>query len=150
MRQRYGYKVRLNSDPRWLNVDGKMDDCEKNVNKEGAKWFVVKGPGDAGTFMVYIQGLERYGIGCNFTYLDDDKTPSPPEFESGQVPFVSFHAYGLENLKKGTIEFNALVYMFNKELPEEDTGNMAEILDNPTKITCLALKKQSISLLKMP
>ena len=60
----------------------------------------------------------------------------------GQVPFISFHAYGLENLKKGTIEFNVLVYLFNKELPEEDTGEMATILDNPAIVKNSALKNQ--------
>ena len=96
-RDRYGWKVRLSSDERWLTVDGKMDEVENSIKTEDARWFILKGPGKAQ--IIYIYYLGDYGLDTEFYYLDDDVNEHPPEFHPGQVPYIGFHIYGLENMK---------------------------------------------------
>ncbi len=143
----YGWKVRLNTDERWLNVDGKMDEEEKNINKEGARWFILKGPGKA--MIMFLKFLEDYGNGTEFYYLDDAVTEFPPEFQPGQVPFIG---YRISDLQKASgwkqWEINVITFYINQEYTETELLRALNIFDNPIRITARGFNNTNLDMVK--
>ncbi len=132
-RNLHGWKVRLNTDERWLNVDGKMDEVEKNINTEGAKWFILKGPGKA--MIMFLKFLEDYGNTTEFRYLDDAVTEYPPEFYPGQVPYVGFRINEMQKASgREKWEIKIISFYINKEYTEEELLTALNIFDNPIEI----------------
>jgi len=133
-RNYYGWKARLNTDERWLNIDGKMDEVEKNINTEGARWFIFKGPGKA--MIIFLNFLEDYGMGTEFHYLDDEVTEYPPEFHPGQVPFIGYRIRDLQKAGgKEKWEMNVICFYINQEHTEEELLRALNIFDNPIQIS---------------
>ncbi len=135
-RDRYGWKVRLNTDERWLSVDGKMDELEKTVNTDGARWFILKGPGRA--MILFLHFDEDPGLDKKMHYLDDDVNEHPPEFHPGQVPFIGFHIFGMEKVTTD-ISFHVICFYLNKEYSEEELIRAMNIFDNPIQKDVLGL-----------
>ena len=144
-RDRYGWKVRLNTDERWLSVDGKMDELEKTVNTDGARWFILKGPGRA--MILFLHFIEDRGLEKKFHYLDDDVNEHPPEFHPGQVPYIGFHIFGMEKINRD-ISFHVICFYLNKEYTEEELIRAMNIFDNPiqTSVQGFTNSNQEVSL----
>ncbi len=132
-RKFYGWKARLNTDENWLSIDGKMDEVEKNIKTEGARWFILKGPGRA--MIMFLNFLEDYGNGTEFHYLDDAVTEHPPEFHPGQVPLIG---YRIRDLQKASgwekWEIRVITFYINEEYTEKELLGALNIFDNPIQI----------------
>ena len=132
-----GWRVRVETDPRWLLVDGKMDETEKTVRGEGASWFLLAGP--PGAFLCRVI-LDRYWDGSpqelpvttDFYYVDDDLTPDPPEFVPGQSPNLGFHFHGMDELEKGVFYFYIVGYMIKDYEPGVEQDYL-DIMDQPVR-----------------
>ncbi len=132
-RNLHGWKVRLNTDERRLNVDGKMDEVEKNINTEGARWYILKGPGKA--MIIFLKFLEDYGNTTKFHYLDDAVTEYPPEFHPGQVPFIGYRIRDLQKAcGREKWEIKVISFYINQEHTEEELLGALNIFDNPIEI----------------
>ena len=145
-RDLYGWKVRFNTDERWLNVDGKMDDVEKNINKDGARWYIIKNENKA--MIIFIKFLEEYGMHTQFHYLDDDVNTFPPEFHPGQVPFIGFRIHDLHKI--GTREnfgMNVICFYLNQNYSEEQLLQAMNIFDNPIQVSAVPFNNVSSSCL---
>ncbi len=134
-----GWKAKSEADPRWLDVDGKMDETEMNVNTENATWIILSGP-EYGMLMRMIWDRKQDGTyqEPQFTsdcyYIDDEQAPDPPEFFPGQVPNMGFWMHGLEELKKGTYFFYVLIHTIEKPWEEKIEKEYLNIMDHPLKI----------------
>ncbi len=131
-RDLYGWKVRLSSDERWLTVDGKMDEVEKNIETRPARWIILKG--DKKAIIIFAYFVRDYGLDTEFHYIDDDVTPNPPEFHPAQVPYVGFHIYGLEQVR-GKFHLNNIIFYLNGEYSEQELMSAMNVFDNPVKIS---------------
>ncbi len=152
-RSRYGWKIRMSSDERWLTVDGKMDEVEKNIKTAVADstWYISKGPGRAQVIFLYFS--EDYGLETEFSYLDDDLNEYPPEFEPGQVPYVGFKVIGLENITQyDMIRFWVIGFYINEEYSESELLRAMNIFNNPLEISSqgFTISKQGVPLADKP
>jgi len=130
-RDRYGWKVRLNTDERWLSVDGKMDEVENSLQLDEARWFILKGPGRA--MILFLHFPDDCGLNKKFHYLDDDVNEHPPEFHPGQVPYIGFHIFGMEKFRGG-LKFHVICFFLDKEYTEKELMRAMNIFDNPIQI----------------
>ncbi len=132
-RNLYGWKVRLNTDEKWLAVDGKMDEVEKNVKVDGGRWHILKGPGKAQ--IVFIHFAEDYPLETKYHYIDDDATEYPPEFHPAQVPYIGWHVSGLGKLQGySTLHIKILCFYVNEEYSEEELLRAMNIVNSPIQI----------------
>jgi hypothetical protein len=139
MQNAKGWKIKLDTDPRWMSVDGKMDEVEKNIKGEGMSWFLISGPEGAFMFRLVLNrkpdgSFQKSPIRTRQYYVDDDSAPDPPESVSGQSPQVGWWMEGLTELEKGTLYFFPIMYMI-KNYSEGDEKNYLKILDQPIEVT---------------
>ena len=134
----HGWQLLPDVDPRWLNIDGKMDEIEESVKGEGSTWWVLSG--EPGAFFVRLI-LDRKPDGShqespvetNFFYIDDDTADHPPEFVPGQSPNPGWWITRLEEIPKGTFYFYITGYIINDyQLGME--GNLLNIIDKPVEV----------------
>ena len=130
-----GWRLKTDMDPRWLEIDGKMDQVEKNIITEGVKRFILAGPQGAFLCRIILDktpdgSAQDIPIKTRFFYVDDNKTPEPPEFVPGQSPNLGFWMRGIEELEKGTFYFYIIGYMIKNYQEGMETGYL-NILDQP-------------------
>jgi len=134
-RDLYGWKMRLNTDERWLQIDGKMDPVETAVRTEGAKWFILKGPGKAMLYDLTLVNEKEYSLRRRFLYLDDAARIIPPEFHPGQVPYLGYHIDGLEEVKGGSLfRFHVLAFFLDRDHSDEELVDFMRIYDHPIRV----------------
>lgn len=138
MQNLHGWTLRVNTDARWLRVDGKMDETEKSVKVDGATWFVLSGPPGAYLCRVIVDRKwdgtpQELPITTSFYYVDDDQDPDPPEQVPGQSPNVGFYMQGMEKLSKGTFYFYIIGYMI-KDYREGAEQAYLDIMDRPVEV----------------
>ena len=114
----HGWRLRTNCDTCWVNIDGKMDETEKNLKGDDFHWFVTTGPRSA--FMIRMifnrnpdGSLQETPVTARLYYMDDDDAPDPPEFIPGQSPNLGWWMENLDQLSKGTLYFFAIMYCIN-------------------------------------
>jgi len=129
----HGWKVRLNTDERWLTVDGEMDEIEKNIKTDNARWYIFKNSKKA--FIGSLNFAEDYGLKTNFFYLDDNINAFPPESSPGQIPCIGYHMSGFEDVEYSTVQFKGTSFYFNEETSEQELLLTIDIIDNPLKIS---------------
>ncbi len=133
-RDLYGWKVRLNTDERWMTVDGKMDEVEKNIKTDGGRWYFCQGPGKA--WIAFMNFAEDYGMETKFSYLDDDVNEHPPEFHPGQVPYIGWRVYGLEKAREfSTWHLKSMCFFLKGEYSEPEILQLVSNVDNPIQIS---------------
>ncbi len=131
-----GWKAKSEADPTWLAVDGKMDEIEKNVNKENVQWAILAGP-EYGLLMRMVWDRKQDGtpqealFDSDFYYVDDDLAFDPPEFVPGQSPAIGFWMRGMENIRKGTYFFYVLIHIIEKPWSETVEKEYLNIMDSP-------------------
>jgi len=132
----YGWKLKLNTDGRWLNIDGNMDDAENSIESagaEGARWYILKGP--AQSIVASLHVLGEFDIKREFSYLDDKLVEHPPEYQPGQVPYIGYKVLNLENLPKGTFRFFVINYYLNRDYSEQEIMRAIDSYSNPIKVS---------------
>jgi len=133
-----GWKAKSEADPKWFNVDGKMDEVEKTSNMENATWAILSGE-EYGMIMRMVWDRNPDGtrqkplFKSDFCYVDDDQALDPPEFVPGQSPFIGFWMRGLEKLKKGDYFFYVLIHIIEKPWQENIEKEYLDIMDHPLK-----------------
>ena len=135
----HGWKVKSEADPRVLTVDGKMDELEKSVKTEGARWILASGPEYAMLIRMIFNrqqdGTEQeLPFTSDFFYVDDDEAPDPPEFVPGQSPNVGFWMRGLEDMSKGTYFFFLMIYVIDEPFREDMEVEYLKVMDQPVRI----------------
>jgi len=138
MQNVHGWTLRTDVEDRWLNIDGKMDDLEKNLRGEGASWFILSGPPGAFLCRIILNkkpdgSLQSLPIKSTFFYMDDDSSLDPPEFVPGQSPNIGFWMTGFEELPRGDFYFYMIGYM----LPDYKKGmetDCLNIMDQPIQV----------------
>ena len=128
-----GWRVRTNSDPRWLVVDGVMDDTERSLRREDAQWALFKGPGK--DMAVSYRAFTDVPLTTRFIYLDDKATPRPPEAIPGEVPALGFDIRGVELLPRGPFNFRVAVYVNQGARPDDAALAAAALIDTPLHVT---------------
>ncbi len=132
-RGRYGWKVRLNTDERWMKIDGKMDDVEKNIKTDGGRWYICKGPDRA--WIAFLNFAEDYGLDTKFSYLDDDVNEHPPEFHPGQVPYIGWRVLGFEKVEGFSVwHIKSMCFYLKGDYSESELLRIANIVDKPVLI----------------
>jgi len=139
MQNLHGWTLRVNTDERWLTVDGTMDETEQSVKGDGATWFVLSGPPGAYLCRIILDRKwdgtpQELLITTSFYYVDDDQAPDPPEHVPGQSPNVGFSMQGMEKLPKGTFYFYIIGYMI-KDYREGVEQEYLDIMDRPVEVT---------------
>ncbi|MCX5867550.1 MAG: hypothetical protein NT009_08790 [Proteobacteria bacterium] len=139
LRNTHGWKIKVDTDPRWMSVDGKMDEVEKSVQGEGSTWFIASGPEGAFIIRMILNrnpdgSFQKSPIKTRLYYVDDDNAPDPPESVPGQSPQVGWWMEGLPDLEKGTLYFFAIVYLI-KDYSEGVEKNYLKILDQPIEVS---------------
>ncbi|MCX5859728.1 MAG: hypothetical protein NT056_07510 [Proteobacteria bacterium] len=134
-----GWKIRLDTDPRWMSVDGKMDEVEKNIKGEGMSWFLISGPEGAFMFRLVLNrkpdgSFQKSPIQAHQYYVDDDTSLDPPEFVPGQSPQVGWLMENLADLEKGTLYLFPIMFMI-RDYKEGMEKNYLKILDQPVEVT---------------
>jgi hypothetical protein len=134
----HGWQVLTNVDPRWLRVDGKMDETEMGIKGEGFNWFLAKGP--EGAFMIRAVldrrpdgSFQESPLKASLYYMDDDTRLDPPESVPGESPQIGYWMDGVEDLGKGTFYVYAVMY-FIKNYQEGIEANYLKISDQPIKV----------------
>lgn len=133
-----GWKVKLETDPNWFAVNGKMDEIEKNAKGEGAKMIILWGPKGA---LLYDIVLDRKPDGTHqetpittdILYLDDETYLEPPEKFPGQVPGFAYWMKNLEKLSKGTFYFYVNQYNITGYKAEMEKEYL-DILDKEVEV----------------
>ncbi|MDD5222963.1 MAG: hypothetical protein PHE84_03160 [bacterium] len=135
----HGWKLKVDTDPRWMSLDGKMDEVEKSIQGEGSTWFLASGP--EGAFMIRMimnrnpdGSFQKSPIKTRLYYVDDDTAPDPPESVPGQSPQVGWWMDGLPDLDKGTLYFFAIMYLID-DYSDGAEKNYLKILDQPIQVT---------------
>jgi len=133
-----GWKIRLDTDPRWMDVDGKMDEVEKNIKGEGMSWFLISGTEGAFMFRLVLNrkpdgSFQKSPIKTRQYYVDDDTSLDPPESVPGQSPQVGWWMENLTELEKGTLYFFPIMFMI-KGYKEGMEKNYLKILDQPVEV----------------
>ena len=137
-REVHGWKVKSEADPRWLLVDGKMDEIEKNVEIKGATWLLTTGR-DYGSLIRMVLNQKQDGsyqdlpFSSDFFYVDDDLAPDPPEFVPGQSPNVGFWFPDVQEIKKGTYFFFLMIYVIDEPYRENLEVEYLNIMDHRVK-----------------
>lgn len=139
LRNTHGGKIKADTDPRWMNVDGKMDEVEKSIQWEGSTWFLTSGPEGAFIIRMILNrnpdgSFQKSPIKTCLYYLDDDNAPDPPESVPGQSPQVGWWMEGLPDLEKGTLYLSAIMYLI-KDYTEGVEKNYLKILDQPIEVS---------------
>ena len=140
MKNMHGWKLKTNLNPRWLKIDGKMDEDENLLNgKEGLNWFLASGP--PGVFMIRLvldrkpDGTpQKTPITTRLYYKDDDASIDPPEATPGESPDVGYWLDGLRDLEKGIFYIYPALFMI-KDYTEGKEKDYLNILDKPLEIT---------------
>ncbi|UCD84544.1 MAG: hypothetical protein JSU92_14955 [Deltaproteobacteria bacterium] len=134
----HGWQVKTNVDPRWLNVDGKMDEIEKEIGGENFNWFVVKGP--EGAFMIRAifnrkpdGSFQDTPLSSSLYYLDDDTALDPPESVPGQSPHIGYWMNGMNELPRGTFYIYPIMYLI-KNYKEGAENDFIKILDQQIRV----------------
>ncbi len=134
------WKARLNTDERWLSIDGKMDEVEKDIKTKGARWYIMRGQGKA--IICYLHFLEDYNMTTEFHYLDDKNTEYPPEFHPGQIPYMGFRINDLHKIgDKRSFGLNIIIFYLSKEYSDQELLRAMNIFDNPLKKEVQGFKK---------
>ncbi len=138
MQNLHGWKLRPETDDRWLSIDGSMDAAEESVRGDGATWFVLAGPPGAFLCRIILDrkwdgSPQELPITTTFYYMDDDKAPDPPEFVPGQSPNAGFLMDGMEKLEKGMFYFYIIGYMITDYRDGMET-QFLDIMDRPLEI----------------
>ncbi|MDD5224379.1 MAG: hypothetical protein PHE84_10335 [bacterium] len=136
----HGWRIKTDAGPDcWLNIDGKMDEAEKNVNGKNVTWFLVSGP--PGAFMIRLVtnrmpdgSPQEAPLISRLFYLDDDLSLDPPEAVPGQSPGIGYWLDGTENLEKGIIYLYAISYTINDYYDGKEKEYM-NILDKPLEVS---------------
>lgn len=131
-RDRKGWKVRLSSDERWLNVDGRMDETELSVKRENARWFIIRGPGKAMISQFSMRAAVQ--LPASFHYNDDASGSYAPEAKRGEVPAVGFHVKDGEKLPRGAVHFFVSAFGVLGNSSEDDLVRTAKMLEQPLKV----------------
>ena len=131
----HGWKMKIDTDPRWFTVDGKMDEAEKSMNRENTSWYLFSGPRGALLFRMVLNrkpdgSPQKLPITTEYFYVDDDSTNDPPEEIPGQSPNTGFLIHHIEDLKRGTFYFYVVMYMI-KDYREGMEEEYFKILDHP-------------------
>jgi hypothetical protein len=134
----HGWRVRTNSDPRTLLVDGVMDATEKSLVRDGALWAVCLGPGVdmAASFRAFTD----VPLTTRFTYLDDQDAPRPPERFRGEVPGLGFEIRGVEKLPRGPFHFRVAVGIHRGARSDQAAMAAAALLDTPLGVEVRPLR----------
>jgi hypothetical protein len=134
----HGWQVKTNVDPRWLNVDGKMDEIEKEIGGENFNWFLVKGP--EGAFMIRAifnrkpdGSFQDTPLSSSLYYLDDDDALDPPESVPGQSPHIGYWMDGMNDLPRGTFYIYPIMYLL-KDYKEGAENDFLRILDQQIRV----------------
>jgi hypothetical protein len=133
-RDLYGWKVRLNTDERWLTVDGRMDADENSIKTDGARWFIMKGPQKAMIYYLTMCNEKELNLRRRFHYLDDDKQINPPEFHPAQVPYIGYLVDHLEDLRGGEFRFFVIAFFLDQDYSEEELMRAMNVFDNPVRV----------------
>ena len=105
----------------------------KSIKTRGARWFIIRGSGKA--MIAYVHFLEDYGMETEFIYLDDDTNGRPPEFSSGQVPFIGFHIKELHKLRdKDHFHLNIILFYLKDEYTDGELLGAMNIFKHPVRI----------------
>ncbi|MCX5867549.1 MAG: hypothetical protein NT009_08785 [Proteobacteria bacterium] len=140
LKNMHGWKLKTNLDPRWLKIDGKMDEDENTLNgKEGFNWFLASGP--PGVFMIRLvldrnpDGTpQKTPITTRLYYKDDDASIDPPEATPGESPDVGYWLDGLRDLEKGLLYICPALFMI-KDYSEGKEKDYLNILDRPLEVS---------------
>ena len=133
-RDLYGWKLRLNTDDRWLQVDGHTDEVEATIRADGAKWFILKGPGKAMLYDLTLVNEKEVGLRRRFHYLDDAVQANPPEFHPGQVPYIGYFVDGIGDVKGGSVfRFHVLAFFLDRDYSEAELVDTMKIYENPIR-----------------
>ena len=135
----HGWRIKTDAGPNcWFNIDGKMDETEKNAEEKNFTWFLVSGP--PGAFMIRLVtnrmpdgSFQETPIISHLFYIDDDLSRDPPESVPGQSPDVGFWMDGIENLEKGIFYFYAISYIIN-DYTDGKEKEYLNILDQPLEV----------------
>ncbi|MDD5224383.1 MAG: hypothetical protein PHE84_10355 [bacterium] len=136
----HGWRIKTDAGPNcWFNIDGKMDETEKNANGKNATWLLVSGP--PGAFMIRLVtdrmpdgSFQKTPITTSLYYLEDDLLRDPPESVPGQSPNVGFWMNGTENLEKGIFYFYAISYIIDNYTDGKEKEYL-DILDKPLEVS---------------
>ncbi len=147
MQNLHGWKLRPETDDRWLIIDGSMDAVEESVRGEGATWFVLAGPPGAFVCRMILDrkwdgSPQELPITTTFYYTDDDGALDPPEFVPGQSPNAGFLMDGMEDLKKGTFYFYIIGYMIRDYRDGIETRYL-DIMDRPVEISVKEMPRET-------
>ena len=138
MQNIHGWRVKADSDPNWLTVNGRMDYLEANLTTDDATWFLLDGPRGA---LLYRIVLDRRPDGTPYEqpittsllYVDDDQALDPPENIPGQSPNVGFWIRNLEDISKGMLYFYTVMFMI-KDYEEGMENEYLKIFDHPMEV----------------
>ncbi|MDD5222962.1 MAG: hypothetical protein PHE84_03155 [bacterium] len=140
LKNMHGWKLKTNLDPRWLKIDGKMDEDENILNgKEGFNWFLASGP--PGVFMIRLVldrkpdgTFQKTPITTRLYYQDDDASIDPPEATPGESPDVGYWLDGLRDLEKGIFYIYPALFMI-KDYTEGKEKDYLNIFDQPLEVS---------------
>jgi len=135
----HGWKMRTETDPRWFEIDGIMDEAERSINGRDARWFILNGPRGALLFRMVLNrnpdgSPQDLPISTELFYVDDDNACDPPEEIPGQSPNVGFLMEGVTDLPRGVFYFYAVMYMI-KDYREGMERDYFKILDHPVEVS---------------
>jgi len=140
MQNLHGWQVKNRVDPRWLKIDGKMDELEKEVNREGANWYILSGPRQCILKRIVFNRnpdgtIQKLPIQTDMFYIDDDNSLDPPEFVPGQSPNIGFWEKGLNKLKKGIFYFYMIDHMISQPYRAGLEDEYLRIVDEPVEVS---------------
>ncbi|UCD84542.1 MAG: hypothetical protein JSU92_14945 [Deltaproteobacteria bacterium] len=133
-----GARLLTNVDPRWADVDGKMDEFENSINGKDFNWFLISWPECAGLTRIVLNrrpdgSLQKTPIRTSLSYIDDDTFLDPPEDVPGQSPKIGYTMEGFTKLPRGTWFFYLVGYYF-KEYKDGIEEVYLKILDQQIKV----------------
>lgn len=118
-----------------VQVDGKMSDDEKNMNKEPFTWAVVQNnePGNKTALLNMPIIREDVPVKPYLFYMDDDTAADPPENFEGQRGNLGYELDNFQWLKKGAHRLGSVLFA----LPDFHLGDEIQFLnlmDKPLKL----------------
>lgn len=134
----HGWRIKTDGAPRWLGIDGKMDENEWEAQDTPFSWFIISSAKRAFMIRVLLDRQPDWSrwdspMSSILHYRDDDNEPDPPEFVPGQSPYLGFNVQNILDLGRCTFFLVGVLHLL-KDYQEGVEQKYLEILDRPVQV----------------
>jgi hypothetical protein len=124
-----GWKFYNSWNPNPVDIDGKMDEREKKLDKRWPDWNCAFGP-EGAIINRFILDPRAVRDTNELYYLDDLTTEEPPEFEPGN--FGTFgYKLDLSGIKSGLYTGDYLIFYPAAPFKQGDEKKFLDVVDHP-------------------